>query len=300
MIVLVSGASGLIGSRLVEHLSQAGHTVARLVRSTGRLGEAVVHWDPETGAMNPSDLAGIHAVVHLAGDPIDQGRWTTKKKARILDSRVNGTRLISESVAALQNPPKVLIVASASGYYGDRGDHILTEESGPGTGFLANVCRTWEESTEAAVQRGVRVVNLRTGLVLTSEGGLLAKLLMPFKLGVGGTLGDGRCYMSWIALEDTIGAIEHAINTPELVGPVNVSSPNPVTNREFTRTLGRVLRRPTFMRVPEMALKLTLGSEKAKDLAFTSARMHPEKLLATGFGFTHSELEPALSSVLAG
>ncbi|PZC45839.1 MAG: hypothetical protein C1O27_002214 [Chloroflexi bacterium] len=249
--------------------------------------------------MNPSDLAGIHAVVHLAGDPIDRGRWTAKKKASILNSRVNGTRLISTSIASLERPPSTLIVASASGYYGDRGDHMLTEESGPGNGFLAEVCRRWEEATEPAVQRGIRVVNLRTGLVLSTDGGLLAKLLTPFKLGVGGTLGDGRSYMSWVSLEDTIGAIEHALNTVELTGPVNVSSPNPVTNGEFTRTLGKVLRRPTLMRVPELVLKLALGREKANDLALTSARMLPAKLVASGFAFAHSDLEPALRSALA-
>ena len=298
VIVLVSGAAGLIGARLSERLSGAGHTVVRLARSTGERGESVVRWNPDTGALDARDLEGVHAVIHLAGEPIDRGRWTAAKKALILDSRVEGTRLLSNAIAGLARPPGILIAASAAGFYGDRGDEVLTEESSPGEGFLAEVCRRWEAATEPAVQRGTRVVNLRTGLVLSAGAGLLGKLLPLFKRGLGGTLGDGHRYMSWITLDDTVNAIHFTLETQTLSGPVNVASPNPVTNGEFTRTLNRVLGRPAFLRVPELAMRLALGGEKAKALAFTGARLLPSKLLSTGFSFEHPDLEPALRGLL--
>jgi uncharacterized protein len=297
MNILVTGASGLIGSALVSFLTAGGHGVTRLVRSQPKPGEKAVRWDPMAGSIDASAFERIEAVVHLAGENIAQ-RWTAAKKAMIRDSRVKGTQVLCAALAGLATPPKVLVSASAIGYYGDRGAEILTEESPPGTGFLADVCRDWEAATEPARQHGIRVVRLRLGVVLSPAGGALAKLLPPFRAGLGGVLGSGRQYMSWIALDDAVGAIQHAIATDALQGPTNAVAPQTVTNHEFTKTLGEVLGRPTVLPLPAFAARLMFG-EMADELLLASARVQPAKLLASGYGFRYPELEGALRHLLA-
>ena len=297
MKILVTGSTGLIGSTLAQHLSGEGHTVIRLLRARARPGEKGILWDIQMGTLDPQPLEGLDAVVHLAGENIAAGRWTLTRKAIIRDSRVKGTRLLSETLGRLTQPPKVLVCASAMGYYGDRGDELLTEDSASGSGFLAELCREWEAASEPAAARGIRVVHLRIGLVLSAEGGALKQMLPPFKLGVGGRLGNGKQYMSWIALDDLVGVIEHALTHDTLVGPVNAASPNPVTNLEFTKTLGRVLGRPTVFPVPSLAVRLLFG-EMGDALLLSSARLEPVRLAASGFVFRYPQLEDALRYLL--
>jgi len=297
MKVLVSGASGLIGSALVPLLATGGHVVIRLVRLPPKPGAVEIHWDPASGIRDPAQLEGLDAVVHLAGENIAAGRWTEERKVKIRESRVQGTRTLCEALARLSQPPKVLLSASAIGYYGDRGDEVLHEESPPGRGFLPEVCKAWEEAAAPAAQKGIRVVFPRIGIVLSPAGGALAKMLLPFKLGAGGVIGSGKQYMSWIALDDVVGALYHALMTDALRGPVNLVAPHPVTNSEFTRTLGQVLHRPTLLPVPAFAARLAFG-EMADDLLLASARIEPKRLLATQYSFRCPELAGALRHVL--
>jgi hypothetical protein len=297
MNVLVTGSTGLVGSALVPALTMEGHQVTRLVRSTPRPGQAEVQWNPETGSVATPGIEDLDAVVHLAGESIATGRWTAEKKARIRDSRVQGTRVLCEALAQLAYPPQVLVSASAVGYYGDRGVEILHEQSRPGGDFLAHVCRDWEAATAPAVQRSMRVVNLRLGMVLSPAGGALARMLLPFKMWVGGVIGSGQQYMSWIAMDDVLGAIQHALITESLHGPVNAVAPHPVTNREFTKTLGRVLRRPTLLPFPAFAARLAFG-EMADALLLASARVAPTRLQDTGYVFRYPDLEGALRHLL--
>lgn len=285
----------MVGSAVTDLLSQDGHRVIRLVRRQPNPGADEVGWNPGTGTIDAGSLAGIEGVVHLAGESIN-GRWTDDKKARILGSRVNGTRLLSETIAKLDPRPSVMVCASAYGFYGDKGDRVLSEENSPGTDFLAVVTRQWEAATEAAHQAGIRVVNLRFGIILSGRGGALAQMLPPFKLGLGAKLGSGRQYMSWVTLEDATRAIQYALTHQDLQGPVNVTSPNPVTNEEFTKALGRVLSRPTALTVPEFVMRIGLG-EMAETL-LASIRAEPAKLEASGFEFNHTQIEEALRSVL--
>lgn len=284
----------MIGSALVSSLIKEGHAVVRLLRVEPEAGSADKRWDPGSGSLDPAALEGVEAAVHLAGDNIAEGRWTDKKKARIRDSRVTGTRLLCGALAALAAPPRVVVTASAVGIYGDRGEEVLTEESAPGTGFLADVGREWEAASEA---KGVRVVNLRFGVVLSPSGGALGKMLTPFRLCVGGRLGSGRQYMSWIALDDALGAIHHALATDTLRGPVNAVAPRAVTNLEFTKTLGRVLGRPTIFPMPGFMARLLFG-QMADELLLASTRAEPARLLASGFKFKYPGLEEALRHVL--
>jgi len=297
MKVFVTGASGLVGSALVPYLTTSGHRVTRLVRSPPRPGAAEIHWDPAAGVQDLGSLEGMDAVVHLAGENIAGGRWTAARKAKIRDSRVIGTRTLCETLARLPQPPKVLVSASAIGYYGDRGAEPLWENSAVGSGFLAEVCRAWEEATQPAVQKGIRVVLLRIGIVLSPAGGALAKMLLPFKLGLGGVISGGSQYMSWIALDDVAGAVAHALMTDTLHGPVNAVAPFPVTNREFTKTLGRVLGRPTVFPLPAFGARLAFG-EMADALLLASTRVEPKRLLATQYGFRYPELDGALRHLL--
>ena len=297
MNILVTGAGGLIGTALVSSLIASGHEVTRLVRGQPKPGEKAAHWDPMAGSIDASALEGVDAVVHLAGENIAE-RWTAAKKARIRDSRVRGTQLLCETLTRLSSPPKVLVSASAIGYYGDRGEETLTDDSPPGRGFLSEVCRAWEAATEPARQQGIRVVPLRLGVVLSTAGGALAKILPPFRLGLGGVLGSGRQYMSWIALDDVVGAIQHAIVTDALQGPSNAVAPRAITNQEFTKTLGKVLGRPTAIPLPAFAARLMFG-EMADELLLASARVQPTKLLASGYRFRYPELEEALQQLLA-
>jgi len=296
MNILVTGSRGLIGRALVPFLTAGGHRVIRLVRSKASSDAGDVVWDPAAGMIDRAALAGLEAVVHLAGENIF-GRWTARKKAQIRDSRVHATRLLSESLAQLSRPPRVFVCASVAGFYGDRGSEILREESASGSSFLAEVCREWEAATHAAANAGIRVVNLRTGIVLAAAGGALATMLLPFRLGLGGRIGSGRQFLSWITLDDLLEVILHALRTEALRGPVNAVAPNPVTNLEFTRTLGRVLLRPTLFPVPAFAARLVLG-EMADELLLASARLEPARLRATGFRFRFPELEGALRHLL--
>jgi uncharacterized protein len=297
MNLLVTGSTGLVGSALVPFLTDGGHTVTQLVRSPSRHGDRTARWDPARDQIDTPGLEGQDAVVHLAGENIASGRWTAAKKARIKDSRVNGTRLLCEALARLSRPPPSLLCASAIGYYGSRGDEVLTEESSSGSGFLPEVCREWEAAAAPAVGKGMRVVFLRTGVILSSRGGALAKMLTPFRLGAGGRIGSGRQYMSWIALDDVVGAIHHTLLTESLRGPVNVVTPRPVTNLDFTRTLGRVLRRPTIAPLPGFMARLLLG-EMADELLLSSSRVEPTRLLATHYPFRFPDLEGALRHLL--
>jgi len=301
MKVLVTGSSGLIGTALIPFLTSGGHSVTRLLRSPAssskRAGSSEIVWDPTETDLPSSSLEGFDAVVHLAGENISEGRWTEAKKARIRESRTKPTRALSDALAGLTHPPRVLVCASAIGYYGDRGEEILREGSAPGKGYLPDVCLEWEGAAASAIRKGIRVVNLRFGVVLSATGGALAKMLPPFRMGVGGKIGDGKQYMSWIALDDAIGAIHHAVTNDRLTGAVNAVAPNPVTNLEFTRTLGRVLSRPTLFPVPAAAARIAFG-EMADALLLASARVVPTRLLETGYEFRYPELDGALRHLL--
>lgn len=296
MKILVTGFTGLLGAKLVSSLQSAGHEVLGLTRRADAHNIRTVLWDPLNGKLNAAELEGLDGLVHLAGETI-VGRWNAAKKARIMESRRKGTQLLCETLAQLNRPPGVLVSASAIGYYGNRGEEMLREESAPGSGFLAQTCLQWEGATKPAMQKGIRVVLARIGVVLSTEGGALAKMLLPFKLGAGGVVGSGKQYWSWIALEDVVGALRFAVETSSLNGPVNLVAPQAVTNHEFTKTLGRVLARPTILPLPAFAARLVLG-EMAEDLLLSSARIAPAKLVVHGYRFQHGELEGALRAML--
>lgn len=295
MKVLIAGASGLVGSALVPLLQAKGAEVARLVRSAAGPGE--IEWHPDRGSIDAAALEGFDAIVNLAGDGIANGRWTEEKKRRILDSRVNGTRLLSETMARLSRKPATFINASAIGFYGDRGDELVDEESGPGEGFLAKVCRQWESAVAPAERAGIRVVKLRFGVILTKDGGIMGSMLRPFKLGLGGKVGSGKQVISWVAMEDVVAAIDFILRNESLRGPINVVAPLPVTNEEFTKTLGRVLSRPTFMAMPAFAARLAFG-EMADEMMLSSTRVAGKVLKDAGFRFQYPELENAVRAML--
>lgn len=295
MKIAVTGSSGLVGQELLPFLEQTGHMVTRVVR--GEPGPTEIHWDPANGEIDSAALEGFDCVVHLAGENIGEKRWTTEQKARIRDSRVQGTSLLSHTLAQLQGKPGVLVSASAVGYYGDRGDYVCDESASNGRGFLPDVCVAWESATEPALQAGIRVVNVRIGIVLSQKGGALNKMLLPFKLGVGGVIGNGRQFWSWIAIDDLVRVVDHCLRTDSLHGPVNAVSPHPATNMVFTKTLGRVLHRPTVLPMPAFAARLGLG-EMADALLLASTRAIPNRLLETRFSFLYPELELALRHVL--
>ncbi len=299
MKVLVSGSRGLVGSALVPALARNGHFILRLVRRPPEPRAPELLWNPGEGILEREGLQGIDAVVHLAGESVAGGTWTAEQKARIRNSRVGGTALLCDTLATLDRPPKVLVSASATGYYGDRGDEILREESVPGTGFLAGVCREWEAATEPAVRKGIRVVLLRIGMVLSPAGGALGKMLPLFRSGLGGKLGSGRQYVSWIALDDLVGSILHVLSTPSLEGPVNAVAPHPLTNREFTKALGRAIGRPAVLPVPSFAARLTMG-EMADELLLASTRVEPSKLISSGYRFLYPAIDEALRHLLFG
>lgn len=297
MKILITGSSGLIGSALIPVLTGQGHRVIRLIRQRTAPGENTAVWDPNAGKLETSSLERTDAVVHLAGENIGLARWTDAQKKRIRESRVQGTKLLSESIAQLEVPPRVLISASAVGFYGSCGDDVLTEESPPGSDFLAEVCKQWEAATEPARQKGLRVVNLRIGMVISSKGGALTAMLGAFKAGAGGKIGNGQQFISWIAIDDLAQIISHAISEESLVGPANAVSPNPMRNVEFTETLGKVLGRPTFISMPAPVVRLLFG-EMADALLLASQRAQPKRLLETGFSFQFPHLEDALRHVL--
>lgn len=295
MNILISGASGLIGGALVPALAAAGHHVTSLVRRAPAT-DAERRWDPSAESLDPGVLEDIDAVIHLAAESIAR-RWTPARMDRILQSRRRSTRLLAEAAATARRPPSAFLCASAIGYYGDRPGETLDEQSAPGSDFLAEVCQQWEAACAPAADHGVRVVNLRFGIVLSPQGGALKQMLGPFRLGLGGRLGSGHQTMSWIALDDVVGAVRHALVTQTLRGPVNLVSPNPVSNRELTRTLGKVLRRPTALPAPRFALRLVLG-KMAGPLLLSDQRVLPTRLRDSGFSFQHPELDPALRHLL--
>jgi uncharacterized protein (TIGR01777 family) len=298
MKVLISGASGFLGQAICAQLKTSGHKVLPLVRRRSkRPAEEEVYWNPESEEIEQDRLEGVDAVIHLAGEPV-VGRWTDSKRARIYDSRVHGTRFLTQSLAALEQPPKVFISASAIGYYGERGDEELDEASSKGEGFLANVSADWESASQALKEKGVRLAWMRIGLVLSPKGGALGKMLLPFKLGLGGILGPGTQWMSWIALDDLVGGFLHVLMKEDLEGVFNAVAPEPCTNHSFTKTLGKVLKRPTIFPVPAFVLKLLLG-EMAEALFLGSTRVHPKRLMQEGYSFKCPDLEGCLRHVLA-
>ena len=298
MDIAITGSTGLIGTALCSRLAGDGHTVIPVVRRAVAPSEVALQWDPATGSIDAGGFEGLDAVVHLAGAGIGDKRWTVERKREILESRTKSTALLATTLAGLDRPPAVLISGSAIGFYGERGDELLTEQSPPGEDFLAEICTAWEAETTPARDAGIRVATIRTGIVLSAAGGALTKMLPLFKVGAGGKFGSGHQWWSWISLDDEISAIDHLLHHP-ISGPVNLTAPNPETNAAFTKTLGRVMGRPSFLGVPKFGPKLLVGGELAEALLFTSARVLPAVLEASGFVFAHGDLDAALRHVLA-
>jgi uncharacterized protein (TIGR01777 family) len=297
MKIVVSGSTGLIGSALTQALQRRDQDVVPLVRRRVAPGEHALAWDAERGTIDRGGLEGTDVVIHLAGENVF-GRWSAAKKRRIRDSRVQGTRLLCDALAGLHRRPATLLAASAVGYYGDRGEEAVTEESAPGEDFMAHVARDWEAATAPATHAGIRVVNMRIGVVLTTRGGALAIMLPAFRLGLGGPIGSGDQYLSWIVLDDIINAMLHLLNNQNLVGPVNLTAPAPATNRDFVTTLARLLRRPAVLRVPALALRMIFGTDSAA-LVQSGQRVLPARLAASGFDFGFKDVEQALRYLLA-
>lgn len=298
MKVLIAGSSGFIGESLVSYLQGAGHEVYRLVRQ-GPLDDHHILFDPMMEKIDEERVEGFDVVVNLCGDNVGNARWTKHKKERILESRVHTTRFLAKVLSRLKRPPSIFLSASAIGYYGNSGDFVIQEGAKAGQGFLPSVCEAWEAATEEAEEVGIRVVTLRFGIVLSPKGGALARMLLPYRLGLGGVIGSGSQYMSWIALDDLLGAIVHIINTDSLSGPVNFVAPYPVTNYEFTKTLGVELKRPTYLPLPEAMAKLVFGKEPAEEMLLASCRVKPLRLLESGYKFIYPRLDEALHHMLS-
>jgi hypothetical protein len=296
--ILMSGASGLVGSALVPTLLAGGAQIVRLARAgaPSRAGEQTVPWDPSQ-PISPDAVSGFDAVIHLAGENI-VGRWTPAKKARIRDSRIPATTHLAQALAEAKQKPGVFLSASAIGYYGNRGDEVLTEDKNPGSGFTADLAREWELATTSAVNAGIRTIQMRIGVILAASGGALSKMLTPFKMGVGGKIGSGRQWMGWVDLQDILGAIHHLLKTDSLNGPVNLVAPNPVTNAEFTKILASVLSRPAIFPMPAFAARLAFG-QMADELLMASQRVDPSKLIATGYAFRFGDLRTSLKAILS-
>lgn len=292
MKILIGGSHGLVGTALIKSLVADGHEISRLVRHYTSA-DAEIEWSPDRYSIALARIEGFDAVINLAGEGIAEGRWTEEKKRRIRESRVKGTKLLGDALANLTNRPNTFICASAIGYYGNRGDEVLTETSKPGDGFLPEVCAEWEKATALATEQGIRVVNARFGIILDKKGGALAKMLPPFRMGVGGRIGSGKQWMSWIALDDVVDALKFALTNDSLRGPVNFVAPNPVTNAEFTKTLGKALSRPTIFPVPAFAVRLLFG-EMGDALLLGSQRVEPASLTKAGYQFQYLGLEEAL------
>jgi uncharacterized protein (TIGR01777 family) len=312
MKILISGSTGLIGHELVNFLQKNGHSIGVLVRkkkkcsdsgcgcpcdkgSAGQIQE--IFWNPDTGEIDRNELEGYDGVVHLAGESIAEGRWNAAKKQRILESRVKGTELLCSALSQLKSKPKIMVSSSAIGFYGSRADEELSEKSTAGEGFLADVCKKWESATVSAKNAGIRVVNLRTGMVLSKKGGALGKMLFPFKMGLGGVIGSGKQWMSWIGIDDLVGLIDFALQETGVVGPLNGVAPNPVTNREFTKSLGKVLGRPTIFPMPGFIAKIAFG-EMADALLLSSTRVVPSEAIRYGYRFKWNRLEECLAGLL--
>jgi len=297
MHVAITGATGLIGTALTRRLQGDGHTVVPVVRRPVGTGDGAIRWDPDAGTIDVGGFDGVDAVVHLAGAGIGDKRWTDERKRVVLESRTKGTDLLATTLAGLDRPPAVLVSGSAIGYYGDRGDEVLTEQSAPGDDFLASICVPWEAAAQPAADAGIRVATIRTGIVLSTDGGALPKLLPLFKLGLGGKYGSGRQWWSWVTLDDELAAIAFLLDH-DVRGPVNVTAPGAVTNADFAKALGHVLHRPSVLPVPAFGPKLVVGGELAQALLFTSARVQPTVLEAAGFTFANPDLDGALRAVL--
>ena len=301
MKIIVSGASGLVGTALTQSLRAQGHTVLHLVRKPARapkeVSSAEIHWDPLSAQVDVSALEGADAVVHLSGANISEGRWTPARKDVLRSSRIDSTRVLVDSLARLRQKPQVLVSASAVGYYGNRGDEMLAESAHPGGDFLSLLARDWEAEAMRAAQSGIRAVVLRFGVILSAQGGALPEMIRPFKFGAGGRLGSGRQWMSWVALEDAIGIIQSSIANPEWNGPINAVAPEPVRNAEFAEMVGRILHRPARLSAPAFLLRLALG-EMADALLLSSQRAIPERLLQSGYSFRFADLEAALRTML--
>lgn len=295
--ILISGASGTIGQALVPFLRTCGHQVIRLVRERSDIADDALYWDPYNNILDIEAAGPIDAVINLNGVDISRGKWTARQKKRIVDSRVMPTRTLVEKMRAMANPPSVFISSSAIGLYGNGGDAELTEDAPMGQSFISEVCDRWETASLGAARGGIRTIQLRIGVVLTPEGGALERMFLPFVLGLGTRLSHGRQYMSWISMDDALGGILHLLESGSVHGAVNLSAPNPVTNREFTRTLGKVLSRPAFFVIPRLVAALLWG-DMGKETLLASARVMPKKLLDSGFVFNHTRLEPALRHVL--
>jgi hypothetical protein len=296
MKILMTGARGFLGSKLSASLTDAGHEAIGLTRGTATNPPSAT-WDPASGAIASGAVAGAEAVIHLAGENLGAGRWTTNRKRRFWDSRVGPTDKLSQFLAQQEKPPRILVVASAIGFYGDRGEEWLAESSSRGSGFLAELVDAWERASQPAASAGIRVVQMRFGLILSSDGGALGRMLLPFRLGLGGAMGSGSQYWSWVGIDDVIGAVHHALKTNALSGPVNVVAPNPVTQREFSRVLARVLHRPAFFGTPSWVLRIALG-EMADEMLLSSARVRPAKLMASGHVFRDDGLASCLQRLL--
>lgn len=294
MKILISGASGFIGNELINFLRTCGHHVSLLVRDHKAVTEGQFLWDPSKNLIDEAAFEGIDAVINLSGENIAGGRWSQERKNKILESRIQATSLLAKTLYKLKNPPSIFLSASAIGFYGDRGDNICNENTINGNGFLAHVCQEWEAAASPAIDKGIRTVFLRFGVVLSKNGGALAKMLLPFKLGLGGALGSGKQYMSWVAIDDVVAIILFALTNAAIEGPVNVVSPNPVTNYQFTKALGQALGRPTFFNVPAFVLRLILGAEMANEFLLSSTRVDPLKLTQEGYSFIYPDLLTAL------
>lgn len=297
MKILVSGATGLIGSSLVLFLKQWGYKLFRLTHRPNKVDQDTFYWNPERREANTAQWEGFHAVIHLAGENIAAHRWTPAVKQKILESRVKSTQFLCETLLLLKKPPKLLISASATGYYGNRGEVELDETSSPGNDFLADVCRAWEAATTPVRRRGIRVVHPRIGMVLSSQGGALKKMLLPFRLGLGGVIGSGEQRVSWIDIDDVCRAMHHVISTPSLEGAVNFTAPHPVSNRDFTQSLGRRLHRPTFLPMPAFLARFLFG-EMADALLLSGASVLPKRLLQSGFTFLYPDLQSSLQHLI--
>ncbi|MBS4168757.1 TIGR01777 family oxidoreductase [Parachlamydia sp. AcF125] len=295
MNIVISGSSGLIGTALITFFREQGHLVKRLVRKKGGLAHDEIGWDPETGIIDSKLLEGSDVLINLAGENIAHGRWNDFKKKKILNSRLKTTQLLSKTLHHLKSPPSLWINASAIGYYGNQDDKIVHENTPAGTSFLSKVCKEWEASAQAPP--GIRTVYTRFGLIMTPKGGALKQMLLPFRLGLGGILGTGKQYMSWMTMQDLVRAIDHIIKTPSLKGPVNMVTPFPVTNQEFTHVLGKVLNRPTVLSMPAFAARLIFG-EMAEELLLSSMRVEPKQLINSSFTYTHPKLEEAMHALL--
>ena len=295
MNILLTGSTGLIGGALIEHLGKQGHKIFPLYRNPES--EKLHYWLPEENRIHLDDEIKLDAVIHLAGENIADSRWSKKKKDRILNSRAHGTRLLAEAITELKHKPKLLISGSAIGYYGDTGDNIVDEDSNRGTGFLSDVASQWESATQAAEDAGIRTIHIRTGIVLSPDGGVLQKMLLPFNMGLGGVVGNGKQYMSWISIDDVIGIIDYMLNNDQLSGPYNLVAPQPVTNYTFTKSLGRALQRPTILPLPAFVARMMFG-EMADALLLSSSRVAATRLNSLGYTFFDNELDQALSRLL--